>query len=256
MKKKILAVFFVLALFACNHSDDDGKDLGAMFLPSILSREGQVLTLTFDDQHRIVQLGEVADNSESARLYTFNYSGGKLVTAQAIYFSTVVVGGYNYTEDFKFEYIQDRVLVEKKFLDSSGYATTINTVLYVDAKGNLLHTDGIEISYDDRGNMTKVVNNGNVTEVSYDNKNGSFLNVKTPQWALYFVMRLGNFYRINNPIGVKSYPVGMDTEILIERVFEYNEYDYPVKFSEKTTSADQSVSFYDYYIDYIRLYTD
>lgn len=254
--KKIIFLFFTFILFACNHSDDDSRDLSSVFLPTILSTDREVLTLTFDDQSRIVQLGEVANNSEFARLYTFNYSEGKLVSAEAIYFSVVVEGGYNYVERFDFQYIQDRVVVEKEFKDSSGFETITNSVLYIDDKENLLRTDGVEISYDQRGNMVKVVDNGNVTEITYDNMKGSFVNVKTPQWALYYVMKLGNFYRVNNPIQVKGYPVDMGTEVLVKRDFEYNQYGFPVGFVQQTTEANGNIYTNNFYIDYLRLYNN
>jgi tRNA threonylcarbamoyladenosine modification (KEOPS) complex Pcc1 subunit len=254
--KKILVLFCVFVLFACNHTDDDRRDLSSVFLPTILSTDGEVLTLTFDAQSRIVQLGEVANNSEFARLYTFNYSEGKLVSAEAIYFSVVVEGGYNYVESFGFQYDEGRVVVEKEFKDSSGFETTTNSVLYIDDNENLLRTDGVEISYDQRGNMVKVIDNGNVTEVTYDNMKGSFVNVKTPQWALYYIMKLGNFYRVNNPVQVKGYPVDMGSEVLVKRDFEYNQYGFPVRFVQQTTESNGEIYTDNFYIDYLRLYKD
>lgn len=257
MKKKFTLILLTLVFFACNHSDDDRRlDEDAMFLPTILSRDNQILTLTFDSQARIVQLGDVGDNGNYARLFTFIYSGGKLVAADAVYFSVVVAGGYNYTERFNFEYVQDKVLVEKIFLDSSGFENVTTNTLYVDQNGNLLKADGIEAFYDERGNMIKVINNGNVTEVSYDNMKGAFVNVETPQWALYYVMQVGNFYRVNNPIEVKGYPVEMNTEILVQREFTYNNHGFPVGFIQKTTESDGSVLVDDFFIDYLMLYHD
>ncbi len=87
MKNKFTLILLTLVFFACNHSDDDRRlDEDAMFLPTILSRDNQILTLTFDSQARIVQLGDVGDNGNYARLFTFIYSGGKLVAADAVYF--------------------------------------------------------------------------------------------------------------------------------------------------------------------------
>lgn len=257
MKKRILLILLLFAILACNHSDDDNpKNISEMFLPTILSTDGQILTLTFDNKSRIVQLGEVANNSEFARLYTFNYTGERLTSAEAVYFSVAVEGGYNYTEKFKFEYVQNKVLVEKIFLDSSGYGLTTNNVLNVDSNSNLLSADGLELFYDNKGNIIKVIDNGNITQITYDDKKGSFINVKTPQWALYYVMQVGNFYRVNNPVQIIGYPVGRNTQIKIQREFEYNQFGFPIRFVQKTTETDGNEFYDNFFIDYLRLYND
>jgi len=258
MKIKILILFlFGAFLLSCNDINDDIEtQADKLYLPTILSGDGLVITLTYDNLSRIVQLGEVADNGEFARLYTFYYTGDKLTSAHANYFSIAVEGGYNYSENFKFEYVDDKVLIEESFLDSSGYEFVTNKVIYIDERENLLKGDGLELFYDERGNIIKAIENGNVTDVSYDQKKGAFLNVKTPTWALYYIMKLGNFYRINNPIRVHGFLVGTDTEIEIMREFKYNGSGYPVKFSEVTTDEDDSITNRDFIIEYLRIYED
>lgn len=252
MKRVFVVVLGVLVFFACEKSDDDFKSHSEhVYLPSILQGEGLVITLTFDNRSRIVQLGEVADNGEFARLYTFRYTGEKMTSAEAIYFSVAIEGGYNYSENFKFVYNQDQILVEKHFLDNTGFSQVTNDVLEVDQEGKLLSAQNLQISYDERGNMVKVIDHDNVSEVTYDNNKGAFLNVNNQPWVLYYIMKLGNFYRVNNPIEIKSFKTNMDTLFVLNRVFEYNSAGFPIEYVE-SSSEDEETDMY--FIDYLQLY--
>lgn len=254
MKRVFVVVLGVLVFFACEKSDDDFKNHSEhVYLPSILQGDELVITLTFDNRSRIVQLGEVADNGEFARLYTFRYEGEKMTSAEAIYFSVAIEGGYNYSENFKFVYNKDRIFVEKHFLDNTGFSQVTNDILEVDQEGKLLSAQNLQISYDDRGNMVKVVNHDNVSEIAYDNNKGAFLNVNNQPWVLYYIMKLGNFYRINNPVQIKTFKAEMSSQLILNRSFEYNSAGFPIKYIESSSEEEGTDV---YFIDYLQLYRE
>ena len=261
MKKTYILAFLSIICFGCNEAVYEiNQDTTKIYLPTILMGDDLVITLTFDNKSQIVQVGEVAENGEYARLYTFYYNQEILTSVDAIYFSTVEEGGYNYSEKFKFEYINDRVMIEKEFHDNHGYKTTTNEIIRIDDKNNLIEANGLNLNYDQKGNLIEINENGNLTKVKYDDKNGSFLNVKTPSWALFYIMKLGHFYRYNNPVKITTYRADKEIEensiVIIEREFEYNVNNYPIKYFETKINENGIISEQQYKIEYFWLYTE
>lgn len=261
MKKIFLIIASISILSCCTKNDDDiNFETTKTYLPTILTGDDLVITLTFDNHSNIIQLGELANNGEFARLYTFYYEEDKLTSADAIYFSTAIEGGYNYSEKFNFEYKGDKIMLKKVFLDNHGYTTTTNEVLLIDENKNLIETNGLKLKYDQIGNLIEINENNNITRIEYDNKKGAFLNVKTEPWALYYIMKLGIYYKKNNPVKIMSFREDANMEdnaqITIERNFEYNKDSFPIKYSENKTDENGTVTNEDYFIDYLRLYME
>lgn len=192
--KGLLAIFFVLSL-ACGGfsscSDDDDGLLNEKLLPSkIKSSNGEsVVRFTYDEQNRLIKVNttEIFDGEQTSELKIYYDELNKINQA-------VKTSSYGDGEEdiIRFSY-------EGANKISYTYKDKENVLLaegrgVIDSKGNLVwyekKTYGIYASsavydyeYDNDGNVIRTVVDEKYAEAhKYDNKNGIFRYVNTPQW--------------------------------------------------------------------------
>lgn len=231
MKKILLSALMLstLAFVSCNDSDDNSgaQDTG-LYLPTKLTSEENVQTFVYDSENRLVESKDVHTDGAYTSQVTFEYVNGKLVSAKEV---TTEVGDtqtYVSTNDYTFTYQNNEVMVKDVYV--SNWSNSTQTSVYtIDSNGKLQSGNGITVNYDSKGNVTKLVEDDFENTYTYDNQNGMFKNVNTPQWAFYLLLEEFHIFDINN-VTKLTYKDSEDAEGgFSSMTYQYNSSNYPVK---------------------------
>jgi len=263
-RKKIFRLALACALpvffLACN--DDDGPDLTEKYIPSkivVESKENSdkyVFSFNYDEYNRINTLDQIyytGDTKTTEVSYKFVYKGNVQVDTlfkETKYLEPGIDPGYSLTDR------KDTAVIEY-----SENKVTINWINIYYVLGNEPETplpvyDEVELNgdgliskfklfsmesdyiyeYDTQKNISKfsgvLGDNEIVTsfDLTYDDKNGAFENIATPQWALISLLNdlinptdhRFNFNFINNPVNYSG------ADISSVCTYEYNDQGYPI----------------------------
>ncbi|WP_177761405.1 hypothetical protein [Flavobacterium sp. I3-2] len=231
MKKILLSALMLstLAVVSCNDSDDNsvGQDTG-VYLPTKIESTENKQTFVYDSENRLIESKEINDDGSYTNHVTFGYLSGKLVSAKEI---TTEVGDtqtYVSTGDYTFTYQNNEVTITEVNTSNWG-SSTETTVVTIDSNGRLISGENLSTVYDANGNLTKLVDAEGTETFEYDNKNGIFKNVKTPQWAFYVILDDWYYLNVNN-ITKMTWDNTSDNEVDFSNLnYEYNAANYPVK---------------------------
>ena len=232
MKKILLSalIFSTLAFVSCNDSDDNntGVDTSGIYLPTKFESEENVQTFVYDSENRLIESKDIEDDGSRTNIVTFVYTNGQLVSAKEV---TTEVGNdqtYVSTEDYTFTYQNNEVTVVNVYTSNSSNSTQ-TSVYTIDSNGKLQSGNGLTVTYDSKGNVTKLVEDDFENTYTYDNQNGMFKNVNTPQWAFYLVLEEFHIFDINN-VTKLTYKDSEDAEEDFSNIsYQYNSANYPVK---------------------------
>lgn len=250
--KKILLSALVLsgAIFtSCDKSDDqdDQQASSAIYLPSKLTDESETVTFNYDSQDRILEYNSISESDAlnvSTTKITFNYTGDELVSAKEVYTS----GTYTSTENYTFVYQNNQVTITNQYANNSGSSETITNIYNLDGNGKLLSGDGATVTYDNRGNVSKMIEEDDFQiDLEYNNENGIFKHVKTPQFALIVIFDDYYMFKVNNP--TKAISTDLDTNETYTNIltYQYNQDRYPTVFT-----ATDAGDVYNLNIEYIK----
>ena len=176
-----------------------------------------VKDFTYDGTGRLISITNYHPKGNSEYVMTFSYSGNSVIVA------------YDGEEEFaKFELQNNRLIKSYELFD--------------DGK-ELIST----ISYDSRGNATKIVSDMGEMYISYENKRGVFSGVNMSSWFLVINQATGwnslKFNNVNNPSTIKE----VDENRTYLTTYHYEDYDndYPTKIivQEDEISLKQSKVF-------------
>lgn len=231
MKKILLSalMFSTLAFVSCNNSDDNSvnQDSG-IYLPTKFESDENVQTFIYDSENRLIESKDIEDDGSRINVVTFVYANGQLVSAKEV---TTEAGNdqtYVSTEDYTFTYQNNEVTVVNVY--TSNWSNNTQTSIYtIDANGKLQTGNGVFVTYDSRGNITKLVEGDVEYTYTFDDKNGMFKNVNSPQWAFYLLLEGLHIFDINNATKL-IYKDSEDAEGGFSNItYQYNSANYPVK---------------------------
>lgn len=232
MKKILLSalMFSTLAFVSCNNSDDNntGVDESGIYLPTKFESEENVQTFVYDSENRLIESKDILEDGSYSKVVTFVYTNKQLVSAKEV---TTEIGDeqtYVSTEDYTFTYQNNEVTVVNVYTSNWGNNTR-TSVYTIDSNGKLQSGNDVTVVYDSNGNITKLVEDDFENTYTYDNKNGIFKNVNTPQWAFYLLLDGFHNFDINN-VTKLTYKDSEDAEGGYSNItYQYNSANYPIK---------------------------
>ncbi|SHF84644.1 hypothetical protein [Dysgonomonas macrotermitis] len=259
MKKNLLLLvlcFFSFSFLMLSCSDDDNSNdnfpggTSAKLLPVKVKGDRGIkeASYEYDDNNRLIQYKITWPSSKSNDylLYKINYNTNGNVSEMQY---TMFTGGkidaeytisYNYNGDL-ITVINDGLYMvgdQKIKIDGSGRILELKQ-LEERTNNSVYYSENFE--YDTNGNIkSKNTSNSLYSTYTYDDKNGIFKYVNTPQWFLQ--SQLGGLFTFNNnPVeenaGYRSDEValrGVAPGFKIE--YTYNENGYPTKYTSPYVS--------------------
>lgn len=243
MKKVILSAFVLAGILftSCDKNDDDTSGNNEA-VPAKMSSEDSNIEFSYDNQNRLIKLTDVSEGTHGQITYSYStiaeleYNGEELTKITEVYNSTYNGNQSSSTSEYTFSKSNNTITVYYKMVDD-GSTYTGSEVLEINEKGYLVTNEDYTYFYNTQGNIVKISDEDTESLFEYDNKNGIFKNVKTPQWILEHFFDLGAFY-INNPVKYtytdEGFPEDNETVIM---TYQYNGADYPVSVSSFGTTT-------------------
>jgi len=239
--KKILfsaLALSVLSFISCSKSDDNNsneENSTSVYLPVKITSENYVSTFTYDGKNQLIETKEADLETDYSSVATFVYNDAELTSAKKV--TTEIEKKADGTEktyvsivDYIFVYQDNKVTVTKKTnYNGSDTTNTLVSEYNINQDGKLLSGNNLTFTYDDKGNLTKEVNQWSESTYQFDDKNGIFKSVKTPQWTFYVV--IGDFYefKVNNVTKTLTKETGETSVETSTMTYQYNSANYPAK---------------------------
>lgn len=235
MKKIVLSAFVLAGLMftSCDKSDDETSGNNEV-VPVKMSSEDSNMELSYDDQNRLVKLSDTSEGTHGQMTYSYSsvseleYSGEELTKITEVYNSIYNENQTSSTTEYTFSKSNNTITVYYKMVDD-GSTYTGSESLQIDEKGYLITNEDYLYFYNSKGNIVKISDEDTESLFEYDDKNGIFKNVKTPQWVLEHFFDIGVFF-INNPVKYTykdvEYPEDNET---VSINYQYNASGYPIK---------------------------
>lgn len=242
MKKNALFVLAIAGITFVSCKDDEiPTEQNSVNLPAKIYGDSGLVTFKYDNKNRLIEVKQ-GDSQTAYVLTTFVYNGDNLASAKVQEFAP---DNYNSTEDYVFTYQNNQVVAKITYVSSNGSNGTDNDVFTIDGNGRLVNLHGGTALYDTNGNLIKTQTPNEETTYLYDNKNGIFKNVKTPQWAYIYILDEYYTHIVNNAVKIDYKDLDEDQTFSQAISYEYNKDNYPTK---------MQVAESDYYIkiDYLK----
>src|SRR5690554_2629951 len=235
MKKVILSAFVLAGILftSCDKNDDDTSGNNEA-VPAKMSSEDSNIEFSYDNQNRLIKLTDVSEGTHGQITYSYStiaeleYNGEELTKITEVYNSTYNGNQTSSTTEYTFSKSNNTITVYYKMVDD-GSTYTGSESLQIDEKGYLITNEDYLYFYNSKGNIVKISDEDTESLFEYDDKNGIFKNVKTPQWILEHFFDIGVFF-INNPVKYTykdvEYPEDNET---VSINYRYNASGYPIK---------------------------
>ena len=237
MKKIVLSAFVLAGMLftSCDKNDDDIVENNDV-VPVKMSSKDSNMELSYDDQNRLVKLSDTSEGTYGQVTYSYSsvseleYSGEELTKITEVYNSTYNENQSSSTTEYTFSKSNNIITVYYKTIeDGSTYTGSENLV--IDEKKYLVTNEDYTYFYNTQGNIVKMSDGDTESLFEFDDKNGVFKNVKTPQWVLEHFFGMGMFF-INNPVKYtytdENFPEENESFSIS---YQYNTAGYPIKMS-------------------------
>lgn len=230
--KKYLPVFITIVFTSCNPNNDDSiinpkntEPFETKYLPSKLITSEETTYFHYDNQDRLIRFEQKSNENLYSKEFSIFYKDDLVNKIVLNYESSDL---YSYTNLYTFEHIDNKVIIANKFTDINDYSVTQSRTIRIDITNFLTSGFGIKTIYDDQKNLVEISDENIDTKNKFDDKNAIYKNVNTPQWLLYYVLKLG-IHQSNNPLEIHTTKIELDETNSSEISYEYNSDNYPIK---------------------------
>lgn len=191
MKKIILPCFILFSGLVVSCKDDNSSSDEIKLVKSIVGGDENI-RFNYNEKRQLVKI--IDTDSES--IFTYDESG-KLSKYVIIYNE----GSVQSTESFTIKYQSETQL---RIVDEDNEYVIVN----LNDKGQVLNInnggDVTKYTYDTKGNIVKVEEDGLTTTVTYNNDKGIFSGTTSPKWMLLLPDYEMSFFSVNNPVSISS----------------------------------------------------
>lgn len=230
--KKYLTVLITILFISCNPNDDDKniapttqEEIETKYLPTRLTSSEKTTFLYYDNQDRLIRFEEKSTENLYSKEFSISYKDNLVNGIISKYESS---DSYGYTNLYTFEYIEDNVIITNLFTDINDYSVTQSRTIRIDMSNCLSSGFGIKTTYDNKKNLLEIIEDSTDTKNKFDNKNAIYKNVNSPQWLLYYVLKLG-IHKENNPTEIHFTRTDRNETNSSVISYEYNSENYPIK---------------------------
>lgn len=231
MKYYFLSLLGII-FYSCNSTDEDismnpqtQADIEIKHLPSKLTSSEKTTHFYYDNQDRLIRFEEKSTENLYSKEFSISYKDNLVNEIILKYESS---DSYSYTNLYTFEYIEDNVVITNLFTDINDYSVTQSRTIRIDMSNFLTSGFGIKTTYDNKKNLLEIIEDNTGTKNKFDNKNAIYKNVNSPQWLLYYVLKLG-IHKENNPLEIHTIRTDRTETNSSVISYEYNSEDFPVK---------------------------
>ncbi|MCL2726791.1 MAG: hypothetical protein FWD56_00235 [Bacteroidales bacterium] len=220
----IAAIVVIAAVCTSCKSKGDGD---VKLLETIVSEDGSITKFEYDDQNRIVKM-LVYDDGELMGTQTITYKGNNLVS-YVFSFDESLWDYWGEVPDMHAERFGNTIYVND---GGSEYTIILNDEGYIVEYKSEHPMAGVSVNryqYAD-GRLTKVVEEGRVREIKYDNKKSPFYHCNTPKWFMQY--RFFDFAFENNITGWKIVEGSTDHQYEYENEYKYDRDGFPTKLTK------------------------
>lgn len=238
MKKKIIPTLILGSILVLGCKNDDNV-VDQKRLPKSITGVDTNISFQYNGGNQLVKVSDKTSNAEySETLFTYNVDGKLSKFVNASYYN-----GNVSTETYVVNYLDNNLLrVEDE--DNEYVLIKLND------KGQALEFKGIDdlstFTYDNKGNMVKMVSNTTTTTASYTNDKGILSAVNTPSWVFMLTDLDLYYYAVNNPIAITEiYQENGPAETVSQTITYPAEHiilGYPTRMNISTTEAGQTNS--------------
>lgn len=228
-------LIFTLSTAAC--SDDDaiinfpgGTEAKLIPVKIYGEKNGGITSFTYDDDNRIINCSYSFENGGKLSKYseyTIEYDDNDNIN-RVVY---QIIDGDTFIYTMTYE--ESCIIMKDKFYTSYIYIDSQNRVLKVSQSNNSNEELYFNYDYDNKGNLIRHDINGIYYSYSYDERNGIFNCVNTPQWFLVFMLNK-EYHISNNCNEITTYYLDENGDKKLRTTFEltytYNDNGYPTKY--------------------------
>lgn len=241
MNRLIILIASFFAFISCCNDDDSPVQTEVSYLPVKYTAPTFVETYTYINTNKLKGIYQIGNNNSFQKNAVAEYKNDIVEYVLVTYTSSEEQGGYAYNQKYTFfRDVPGEVKVKIDFVDNKGYENVKIDYYKVDPEtGRMLPGFGLNVEYDEKGNMIKFENQTHNVEISYDDKRGVYSDVKPNELPLAIIHNSAKYFKINNPVRF------IDNEMRQDLYYEYNAEGFPIKMTA-LDNGQESVFLYEY----------